>query len=74
MNNDKTTPITADEADMVIHALRESADKHELLGLDFAAAGELPMVCDNLNRTVREMRELADRLDLIFPPLEDENE
>lgn len=73
MNND-TTPITADEADMVIFALRLAADEEVKTGEMMVEGTTLRELGFRHFDTAAEMRALADRLDAIFPADEDEDE
>jgi hypothetical protein len=73
MNND-TTPITADEADMVIFALRLAADEEVKTGEMMIENTTLRELGFRHFDTANEFRALADRLDMIFPSEEEDDD
>lgn len=73
MTND-TTPINANEADMIIHALRATADEEVKTGDMMIERTNMRELGFRHYDTANEMRELADKLDMIFPTNEDQDE
>lgn len=73
MNDNDTTPINAEEADMIIFALRLAADKEVETGDMLIENTTLRELGFKHFDTAAEFRALADRLDAIFPTDDDED-
>ena len=73
MNDNDTTPINAEEADMIIFALRLAADKEGETGDMLIENTTLRELGFKHFDTAAEFWALADRLDAIFPTDDDED-